>query len=178
MEIKHIDRDTSYILRGLAAASVVTGHYAKWYGDLHGHTTLIDLISTVGRYGVAIFLFLSAYGLIYSHSETKKNFALKRILMVYVPYLVWRFAMILQGGLSGEEVRDWLLAQENWYIFVQLILYAIFFVAYRYCGASLEIMAVATVVLSIALFACGKGEAWYLSNICFIGGGDTGLRLN
>lgn len=87
-----LNRDFTDFLKLLAALLVAAGHYSG-YAVSHGHGNIIYsvLVATGGYTGVAIFFFLSGYGLMMS--ENKKHtpffsFIKKRLVKLYLPVVL------------------------------------------------------------------------------------------
>ena len=88
-----IDKSSSDLIKFLAAL-MVAGHHYSQYVISHGlsDSIIYQLLSTQGGYlGVAIFFFLSGYGLMESearHHLTVGAFLRKRLAKIYLPVLL------------------------------------------------------------------------------------------
>jgi len=132
-------------LKGIAILLVVSGHL--WY-----HVSLIKAVPILGDYAVTLFLVLSGYGLSIAYSKKRfavKDFLLKRILRVMVPYwFITLVILVLDAQLlsrtypAGQVLRTFLginientlshLDYTRWYITLLLAYYGAFTIVYRY----------------------------------------------
>ena len=65
-------KQDSYFLRSIATMMVIVAHYSNYIYGLNENRTW-NLLSKLGRYGVAIFFLVSGYGLVYSIKEKNLN---------------------------------------------------------------------------------------------------------
>lgn len=96
----YLSKDTSNTVKVLAAIMIMLHHYSQ-YVISHGISEAIpfQLLSTQGGYfGVAIFFFLSGYGLMESEQKSHLDlyaFFKRRFLKIYLPVLlvstIWMF---------------------------------------------------------------------------------------
>lgn len=76
-----ISKEDTQILKGLAILMVIVEHL--------GQVLHITALNPLGPIGVCLFLFVSGYGLSCSYKKNGRNkYFSKRILKVYIPYLV------------------------------------------------------------------------------------------
>ena len=173
-------RQASTWFKGLGIIMIVLSHFAEWWSWFfteEGTREIIrDGISRCGPYGVAIFFLFSGYGLVKSAGDKRIDwrFVLKRIVSVYIPYLVIVTSItLLSGGFDFENVGDFgkfLYGDDFWYMTVLFSFYlafmAIWFViTNRHVRAVL--MAVFTYWYSNHLYVTGEQDFWYISNIAF-----------
>lgn len=173
-------RQASTWFKGLGIIMIVLSHFAEWWSWFfteEGTREIIrDGISRCGPYGVAIFFLFSGYGLVKSAGDKRIDwrFVLKRIVSVYIPYLVIVTSItLLSGGFDFENVGEFgkfLYGDDFWYMTVLFSFYlafmAIWFVVTnRHVRAVL--MAVFTYWYSNHLYVTGEQDFWYISNIAF-----------
>ncbi len=173
-------KQASTWFKGLGIIMIVLSHFAEWWSWFfteEGTREIIrDGISRCGPYGVAIFFLFSGYGLVKSAGDKRIDwrFVLKRIVSVYIPYLVIVTSItLLSGGFDFENVGDFgkiLYGDDFWYMTVLFSFYlafmAIWFVVTnRHVRAVL--MAVFTYWYSNHLYVTGEQDFWYISNIAF-----------
>ena len=173
-------KQASTWFKGLGIIMIVLSHFAEWWSwffSEEGTREIIrDGISRCGPYGVAIFFLFSGYGLVKSAGDKRIDwrFVLKRIVSVYIPYLVIVTSItLLSGGFDFENVGDFgkfLYGDDFWYMTVLFSFYlafmAIWFVVTnRHVRAVL--MAVFTYWYSNHLYVTGEQDFWYISNIAF-----------
>lgn len=164
--------------RGIAAIMVILSHFAEWWSWFYVEEGISELIrygiSRFGPYGVAIFLLFSGYGLAKTAGEKRIGglFIAKRVLGVYIPYLVMVILIeVLSGGF--ETVDDFvqiLYGQNFWYMTVMFSLYIAFlciWLVLSNCHVRALLMTAFTVWYSNYLYRVGEYDFWYISNIAF-----------
>lgn len=138
-----LDRSITDILRVLSCVMVALSHYCG-YAVANGVSSSIiyKAIAANGGYiGVAIFFFLSGYGL--TRSEQKKSLTLgcflkKRLSKVYIPTVLVSCLWLMTAMITGRDLlcnHKYLLGviwrfndEVLWFIQVIIILYIFFFV--------------------------------------------------
>lgn len=137
-----IDKKLTSQLKGIAIIFVLLGHMTI--------SNLLDYksIENFGAFGVDIFLLLSGYGLYKSYLKKgiTKNFVIKRISTIYIPFiivvLIEIFLKIYKQNynftfkqisvfLSGFDINR-TLDGTYWYISFILLWYFIFCIIYKY----------------------------------------------
>lgn len=89
----YIDRGFSDLLKIIAALLVMFAHYCNVKGAMGYSLNLFEIAirSQGGNVGVAVFFFLSGYGLMMSELRSHlsfKQFLKKRFLKIYLPVLL------------------------------------------------------------------------------------------
>ena len=171
-------RESSGWFKGLAIIMIILSHYAEWWSWFYveeGTAELIRLgMSKFGPYGVAIFFLFSGYGLVKSAGDKRIGwkFIIKRILNVYIPYLVMVVPIVLlSGGFKNmSDVLDFFYGHDFWYMKVLFSLY-LAFMAIWFIFSNSHIRAVLISVFiywySNYLYVAGEQDFWYISNIAF-----------
>ena len=172
-------REASAWFKWAAIVMVIASHYAEWWSWFtveEGTREVIRFgLSRMGPYGVAIFLLFSGYGLAKSAGNNRigLKFILKRVLSVYVPYLIMIILIeFLAGNLhSLDDLSGIWYGQNFWYMTVMFSLYIAFMAIWlliknRHIRAAL--MAVFTYLYSNHLYHAGEYDFWYISNIAFV----------
>ena len=171
-------RQSSGWFKGLAIIMVILSHYAEWWSWFYVEEGTAELIrsgiSRFGPYGVAIFFLFSGYGLTKSAGDKRigGRFILKRLLNVYVPYLVMVILIdLLSGGFeTAEDILDLFYGQDFWYMTVLFSFYLAFmaiWLVFDNCHIRAVLMAVFTYWYSNYLYKAGEQDFWYISNIAF-----------
>lgn len=107
-------------LRGVAVILVIICHFI---GGGFG----IRYFTPLGGIGVAIFLFLSGFGLQESYRKNGiKLFWPKRLIRIIVPYLVWVVLLFLMSRLLKFDAP---LFPHYWYLDYLLLWYALFWIS-------------------------------------------------
>jgi len=171
-------RESSGWFKGLAIIMIILSHYAEWWSWFYveeGTAELIRLgISKFGPYGVAIFFLFSGYGLVKSAGDKRIGwkFIIKRVLNVYIPYLVMVVSIVfLSGGFKTmDDILDLFYGHDFWYMKVLFSFYlafmAIWFV-FSNCHIRAVLISVFTYWYSNYLYVAGEQDFWYISNIAF-----------
>lgn len=157
----------------LAAIVVVISHLTKNY-DLWIFNQLFDF----GTYSVALFFFLSGYGLKYSlmnKTNYLNQFFTKRIPKVAVPYIVSTIAWIIissiiypQKVLSLLDIFSYYpILPFGWYFVILIYLYILFYLSYRYFKSSI-LLYLSVLVYYIFCYTVDAGEWVYTTTPCFI----------
>lgn len=172
-----ISKNVSMFLRGIGTFLVILAHYSQWYLTMENGNIIWQLLSKTGRYGVAIFFAVSGYGLVFS---TKKGLNIhwicRRIMNVYFPYLV------IVGIIHLLERKQWtfrgvaryLLGMDAWFVFVIIIFYIIFYLAWKFSKHRMLWITVGVSAVSVVLALTIKDSVWYASNISFLVGVAAG----
>ena len=129
-------------LRGLFALLILLHHFSAEFSNPH----LLGLFTHIGYLFVALFFFLSGYGLAYGLNKSRdyiqvKSFVPKRFFNTITPYwlCILFSAVIIALFLPPLSLKSFLLSfiSENsivkysWYVFVILILYIAFMIIFR-----------------------------------------------
>lgn len=153
-----IDKNATVNVKAVAISMVLFGHLVG--AKKVGLSGAWEIIATCG---VALFLFISGYGLYKSFEEKGlHDFWINKIKKVYIPFVA---ATFLVGGSRGFWGERWLEMLETalflnlkltvdgtmWYIYYLIIWYLAFYAIFRILQTNaLRIMALAT--LSFILF--------------------------
>lgn len=172
-----ISKNVSMFLRGIGTFLVILAHYSQWYLTVSDSNIIWQVLSKTGRYGVAIFFMVSGYGLVFSALKGLDiHWICRRILNVYFPYIV------IAGIIHLLEKRQWtvrgvvryLLGMDAWFVFVIIIFYIIFYVAWKFSKHRMPWIMTCVSVASVALALTIKDSVWYASNISFLVGVAAG----
>jgi peptidoglycan/LPS O-acetylase OafA/YrhL len=122
-----MNKDCTTTIRGIAILIIIIGHVGVSGFD-------IRIFNPFGGIGVAMFLFLSGYGLTESY---KKNgfggFWRKKILRIVIPYLVWIPIYHIVMRVSPIELSTEIKAiPRYWFIEYLVIAYIVFYLVFKY----------------------------------------------
>ena len=176
--------DTSKCLRGFFAIVVVFHHLAQrtQMGELFRY------FNRVGFLAVAVFFFLSGYGLQKSYmikADTyRKSFPAKRLPSILIPYLimtaiywcvhaatgsVYSFKAVLLSQVNGTPLADF-----SWYIENIFLFYIAFWILMCVCRKHYRLMPVGALIWYLLyVFMCVKlnyGIWWFISTQLLIVG--------
>lgn len=141
------NRNCTTTLRGIAILIIMIGHVGvSGFG--------CRLFNPFGGIGVAMFLFLSGYGLSESFKKNGLNhFWKKKMMRIATPYLIWipiyHIAMRLSplGSISHLDIFP-----RYWFLEYLLIAYALFYYIFKYCSKhTIFIMGIIGVISFISL---------------------------
>lgn len=177
----YLDIKPTTALRGILAVEIVLYHMSE--NAVGGR--FFSLLSYLGYLPVPVFFFLSGYGLMYQFKRKGKSylngFWKNRILYLFIIYVLTSLVYTIFKFVVGREVtfvsffKDLVvgkpIATAHWYIIVQLLLYVIFWIAFKLNVNSYKknIAIVVVLTLLLSLFYVFKGEEihWYQSNFAF-----------
>ena len=157
----------------IAAIVVVISHLTKNY-DLWIFNQLFDF----GTYSVALFFFLSGYGLKYSlmnKTNYLNQFFTKRIPKVAIPYIVSTIVWIIissiiypQKTLSLLDIFSYYpILPFGWYFVILIYLYIMFYLSYRYFKSSI-LLCLGVLIYYIFCYTVDAGEWVYSTTPCFV----------
>ena len=160
----NLTKDISTALKGLSCLLIVLHHWCLCLAGLGYHNVILDLIALRGGVtGVAVFFYLSSYGLTRSQQHKKDAltaFFTKRLVKVYIPLVITNLLWLLvryQGqGLMHSilqifNLKD-LLDLATWFCNVIIICYLIFYVSNSLRNSWAKILCNWLLVLAFAAF--------------------------
>ncbi len=171
----NLNRDSTISIRGLLACAVVLHHISQ--NEILRGNKILPMFVNIGFLFVGLFFFFSGYGLIKS-LEKKSNyldsFFKKRICVVLIPFLIMNviyFVISLFVAKDMNIVRrlltlpGFVLANDQaWYVVVAIIMYAVFYFAFKNCRAKKTALLVvlAVTLVQAALFIVGGHMFWWI----------------
>ena len=167
-----LDKETSAVLKGLAIVCIMASHCGSWI-DL---SVVSHMLFALGGIGVAVFLFLSAYGLVKSYERNGLHgFWRKRILSIWVSYVMISIPGYFVTGWVHEPidvVLDLLLIRSlnplGWYMTFIIVCYAEFYVLYRFVKYR-NLRWILLGIASVAIFCFGS-DLWAQQAVSFLAG--------
>lgn len=181
-ETQLLSKDDSDYIKGFAAISVLLAHYCVRLSEENRLLTILAPYQYLGPLGVALFFFLSGYGIYVGNGFGRLNigFLIKRIKNVYIPFVIIRiccipFLNVL--GISNDTFSDvflFLLGIKGvfWYIIVIMCLYMIYYLVSQLPSCNLVkigLLALAILGFSAYLYKImGLDQSyWYGNNMIF-----------
>lgn len=165
-----LDRGFTDILRFVACCMVALGHYAGYsIAELGVHNFICDIaVALFGYLGVALFFFLSGYGLMMSFQRRHvsfKDFVTRRLSKTWLPAVlasgIWLVINLLMFGTGGGNLLCnqkyllgviWLFNDEvMWFVQTIIVLYLFF---YLYVWLSSRCTSKASFYVLIGVAAC------------------------
>lgn len=166
------------VLRGIFALFIIYTHCTLAYDNL---PIILMPLRKVSTFGVGFFFILSGYGLALSY-DTKNNylhgFLGRKLSFIAVAAIISRviseFFMLIFFGtpLSIEAI----LKDMNWYIYVLMLLYLMFYLIYKFAPSRLSrvLLSWAIVILITFVFlgltkngVPGTGRSYFISEWAF-----------
>jgi membrane-bound acyltransferase YfiQ involved in biofilm formation len=164
-----ISKDNTNLLRGFCVLLILIHHFSQQLFDV----SYLRPFKYIGVFAVALFFFLSAYGMTVSVSNNPnylRHFLFKRFSKIYVPYLIINsITVIIMTAfynasytfpdivllISGVKLVDASL----WFVHRILIYYIVFYLAFRFFSkktASVLIF-IFTIIYCVICFKLGRG---------------------
>lgn len=184
----YFSQQTCRRLKGLFALVVVLHHLSLEIED--GWIT--PILKEAGIYAVAVFFFISGYGLIVRLSENKdylRRFVQKKVRGIIIPYLIISVVYSVARYISGEPytiiqiIKSFVdgnpVALYSWYLIVCILMYGVFYLAAKATeskGAAAQCRYVITlefvfcIMWMLLCIYVGYGRWWYVSNFAVVAG--------
>lgn len=170
-----LELNQTIALRGICAVEIMIGHI----GLLTGNISLY-LNRKAGILFVGIFFMLSGYGLAYGNEhkqEYMKSFLPRRfwrlLLPAYLAYAVYVLCCaVVFNEMQWTALFDltFFFHNINWYVWEQLGLYAVFWLAYQFMPRKMfalsAVLLLSVIFVGIA-FVTGMDMPYYGSTLCF-----------
>lgn len=155
-------KETIYV-KAICSILIVLHHLSQRIG--------INIITLpyieVGKYSVAMFLFISGYGLMKSLKNNNKylsNFIVNRVFTIYMPFVIVNIIMILinwTGGFkySFVNIIEYtlgikLIDATMWFIIFIIASYFIFYIIFKFLDINKGRVAMLTINIIIFLIGC------------------------
>ena len=139
-DVDYLSNKSTKSLKGLLALLIIFHHVSQ-------KTTTGENFSNfeyMGRYIVALFFFLSGYGLYFQYSNNvnyMENFLRKRLSRIFIPFYVFIVIYVIYRATLGEVVNvDFFLSfwkdhsnivYNGWFVNSIIVLYVIFYVSFK-----------------------------------------------
>lgn len=178
-----LSKSNTLTIRGMVIICVILHHITQYF-NVYGIGAKLFLHT--GYIFVGIFFALSGYGNYISYSKNKigngttLKWTLNRIIKLYISCsLVIIFSVLsimifkYENALSIKGILKYIVTLtlpkwNNWYLKVQLILYIVFALIYRYVKKyKLPVFSTLIILMIIAMYVNGLDSYWYNSNLCF-----------
>lgn len=159
-----LDVDNTRALRGVSAIEIMLGHIGISTGNIMQFPN-----RKAGILFVGIFFVISGYGLAYGFDRKEdylSSFFIKRLPVIIIPVAIVIFIEALYyKTLSIIFVIE---GSARWYITELLVLYLVFYFAYRIYGSKgwIAVMIISAMLILIA-FSLRLSNPWYGSTMCF-----------
>lgn len=177
----YMNVDNMQSIRGMLAVLIVIHHFSGMIEE----KSMFFLFNHIGYLVVALFLFLSGYGLAYGVQNKPGYISGVKFLYTRIPKLVipyWVAVIIYAVGYfaSGEQIilKAILLSfvsfknivGSSWYIFESIVLYIIFFLSFKIKNRKIALSVLFALVAVCAIgfyFSDSFSDVWYRSIFAF-----------
>jgi peptidoglycan/LPS O-acetylase OafA/YrhL len=176
-ELKCFDVKNTLPLRGVLALLIVGNHIGRTYGS-----SLFGFIFTFGAPIVAVFFFISGYGLMHSYllRGGLNSFFHRRLSKILPLFLLLTcVAVFIEICLDGHsfqyEIAEWMSKGEptlkfSWFIYAIILFYVIFYVACRIGKGSYWSLVLAYILSAlyvVFIYNLEWGRMWYNKAFAF-----------
>lgn len=181
----YLSIDKCNVLRGILAIFIVLHHLSEKYPIGY----IFPKLQHLGYLIVAVFFFLSGYGLMCSYQKKGVKYFdgywKKRIGYLFLVYFIITIAYFVCYNLMGIDISFVELLKSfvnghpvitnSWYISVQLFFYILFWFVFKLMNrVSDNIKIMITLILTVGIMALfyfsGLDSFWYLSDLAFVVG--------
>ena len=168
----YLSEDNTLPLRGIMAVAIIFHHISE-KTDLG---IVFHFMQHLGYLIVAVFFFLSGYGLMYSYDKKGKaylkGFLKKRVLYLLIVYILVTVIYAIYHLIVGDFRFSLTIAENSWYIWIQVVLYLFFWISFSVFEKRYAIISVFTLqfALTAVLIFAGFSTVWYISNYAFVFG--------
>ena len=139
-DVDYLSNKSTRSLKGLLAILIIFHHVSQKITTGENFSNF----EYMGRYIVALFFFLSGYGLYFQYSNNVnylENFLRKRLARIFIPFYVFIVIYVFYRATLGEVVNvDFFLSfwkdhsnivYNGWFVNSIIVLYVIFYVSFK-----------------------------------------------
>lgn len=139
-DVDNLSNKSTKSLKGLLAILIIFHHVSQKITTGENFSNF----EYMGRYIVALFFFLSGYGLYFQYNNNAtymENFLRKRLVRIFIPFFVFIVIYVIYRATLGEVVNvDFFLSfwrdhsniiYNGWFINSIIVLYVIFYVSFK-----------------------------------------------
>lgn len=183
MSKNYLSKDSTTALKGIFALFVLIHHLYQYSGILHG-TAIGHIFQTMGYLSVAMFFFLSGYGMMQSYKKSEgyiNSYPRKRILTFYIDIIVFVliyliFRLITEPSIITVDVLiksltfGGTIIANGWYLQVALVLYLLFYLIFRFVkNNNLKVLLaiLSTLIFVSLLWLLGFSSTWFEGLLAF-----------
>ncbi len=167
-------------IKAIMALTIVADHLGLFYG-INAFKLFVELGAPI----VSVFFFISGYGLHISYKNKGdsylKSFFSRRFWIVLAPYLLATLLFLLLFWPSADCLKKAVYATFSagnpilpfsWFALEILYFYLAFYISFRLLPERWKVIGLCLliVVLMIAFFFLGYGNAWWVSSLAFPAG--------
>lgn len=181
-EIKFMSKEQTVCLRGILAILVVIHHLHQYSGLFIG-TYIGVILELFGCLSVAVFFFISGYGLMLSANKKDylDQFLTKRFLPLYcfyvfliVIYSLW--TLLLEGSVFPNRVLQSFffggtIVKNGWYLqttFIAYLLYYFIFKIFKSSKVRIFYFGLGVIAYCVVCILLNLGTHWYQTIPCMV----------
>lgn len=179
-EVIVLDKQTTDSLKGLSAIVVMLYHLT-----FYSNSKILSLLFTnTGQLAVAVFLFMSGYGLTVQHQKKGegyfKGFWLNKIFRLILIFLISDVIVtIINNIFFGTDFGVLSIiksavrfcypnGRELWFVAIIIFCYICFYIGKKYFDGNLLWTALCPCIYIFACFIANRGSWWYNTAFCFV----------
>lgn len=171
----HLSLENTNSIRGISAIGILFTHASFHFDNLYFQIPF----KFSGYLFVGIFLFYSAYGLIFSYENKKdylKGFFRNRLaallIPLYITIIIFKILLTVVGKKEFEISSILLAFYENWFVFSLIYSYIIFYFIFKIKKITLKTkictFSVVFLIITTALCLITKSTIYALSSLSFV----------
>lgn len=174
-----LTRDRSTVIKGILSVLIIFSHV-----NFHADIPIFKTITNWGGTKVALFFFLSGYGLLISYSKVGSKyldgFFIKRIWKIVKPLLaitlIYLLILYIDKGYFPDNMMKNLIMSGvtplpySWFVYVIIVVYIVFFFVFRLkidINKKIFLSFLGVFLISFCLYKFGYDRAWWVSNLAF-----------
>lgn len=176
---EYLSLNNTRSLRGILSVLIVIHHLSSYYVSI----SFLSIFKHIGYLVVAMFFFLSGYGLIFG-CKNKKNylnkFLLKRLPNIVIPYYISTIIYAIIFNIMGLNISfinvitsfvcvDYIIPSA-WYIAMQSLMYVIFYISLKFPKTEKSkaiCFSVLFLIIQIGFMFLPVSDVWVRSLIAF-----------
>lgn len=178
-DVDYLSNRSTKSLKGLLALLIIFHHVSQKITTGENFSNF----EYMGRYIVALFFFLSGYGLYFQYSNNvnyMENFLRKRLVRIFIPFYVFIVIYVIYRATLGEVVNvDFFLSfwkdhsnivYNGWFVNSIIVLYVIFYVSFKKKNSktSFYMLTILTLVYIFWKAYQNHGDWEYVSIMAFL----------
>ena len=178
-DVDYLSNKSTKSLKGLLALLIIFHHVSQKITTGENFSNF----EYMGRYIVALFFFLSGYGLYFQYSNNAtymENFLRKRLARILIPFTVFIIIYVIYRATLGEVVNvDFFLSfwrdhsnivYNGWFVNSIIVLYVIFYVSFKMkdSKSSFYMLTLLTLVYIFLKAYQNHGDWEYVSIMAFL----------
>ena len=178
-DVDYLSNKSTKSLKGLLALLIIFHHVSQKITTGENFSNF----EYMGRYIVALFFFLSGYGLYFQYSNNAtymENFLKKRLVRIFIPFFVFIVIYVFYRATLGEVVNvDFFLSfwrdhsnivYNGWFVNSIIVLYVIFYVSFKMkdSKSSFYMLIFLTLVYIFLKVYQNHGDWEYVSMMAFL----------